>query len=379
MNPKPDPAAQTQLRAEGHSQAKGHAEPGEGHDEAEIGAAAAASQDRASSETEECHAPATQAAFPTWRTVHIGSEHAGRRLDVYLAARFAGWSRTEVAKAVQDGLVKSHTGRTLKPSSRLRAHEELHVFIPGLAPDAPPPPLPPVLFEDDRLLVFDKPPGLLVHPSGKTFVYALIGLARAARPGVRLDLVHRLDRETSGVILLTKDLPANRALKAALQTGQVGKEYLALVHGQPEWDTHDLHAPIGSSEASEIRLRQGVRSDGLPAHTTFDLRSRMHAHALLSCRLHTGRTHQIRVHLEHLGHPILGDKLYGQPDATFLEQLDHGSTATVRAATGFPRQALHAWRTELPHPDGHRLVVEAPLPADMQAIVDGATPTWADP
>ena len=379
MHPKPDPAAQTQLPAEGHGQAQGHAEPGEGHDEAEIGATATAGQGVGSSETEECHEPTTSVDFPTWRTVRTGPQHAGRRLDVYLAARFKGWSRTEVAKAVQDGLVKSLCGRGLKPSSRLREHEELHIFIPGLAPDAAPPPLPPVLFEDDRILVFDKPPGLLVHPSGKTFVYALIGLARAARPGIRLDLVHRLDRETSGVILLTKDLPANRALKAALKVGGVGKEYLALVHGKPDWETQDLHAPIGSSEVSEVRLRQAVRSDGLPAHTTFHVRARMEAHTLLSCRLHTGRTHQIRVHLEHLGHPILGDKLYGQPDTTFIEQLDHGSTAAVRVATGFPRQALHAWRTEFTHPDGHRVVVEAPLPADLQAIVDGATPAWPDP
>lgn len=385
MQPQPGPAPQPELGAEEHREPEGHGEPGEGHHEAEVdGAAHGGGAPGGGEATPEvwhsgsagAEALPEQVELPTWRSVTIGKDHAGRRVDVYMAARFEGWSRTEINRAIKEGLVESALGRRLKPSTRLREHEVLKVFIPGLAPEEPPPPLPPVLYEDARLMVFDKPAGMLVHPSGRTFVYALIGLARAARPGLRLDLVHRLDRDTSGAILMTKELEANRALKAALHDGYVKKQYLALVHGRPDWDTLDCQVPLGEHTSSEVRLRRGPNPEGQHAHTAFRVVQRMARHSLVACRLHTGRTHQIRAHLEHLGHPILGDKLYGQEDHVFLDWLDHGPTEAVRRAVGFPRHCLHAWRVAFPHPDGHRMGVEAPLPVDMQAVVDGEPPAW---
>jgi 23S rRNA pseudouridine1911/1915/1917 synthase len=279
---------------------------------------------------------------------------------------------------IQDGQVEI-PGRRLKASSTLTVGEVMHVTAPGLAPAGPPPPLPEVLYEDDRLLVVSKPAGMLTHPTGMVFTHALVGVARAARPDDHMDLAHRLDRETSGVNVLTKDRAANAFMKAAFKAKQVTKTYQAIVHGSPEWDTHTVDAPIGGALSSRIRIRRGINPDGLPAQTAFEVLQRLGGLSLIAARPVTGRTHQIRVHLEHAGFPILGDKIYGQPDSTFLHHLDHGPDAQVRAATGFPRHALHAWTLGFPHPDGEERTVEAPLGDDLQAVVDGAVPAWPAP
>lgn len=312
-----------------------------------------------------------------WRGLVVDQRSAGRRVDAWLRARFPDWSRTAIARFIRSGEIRSED-RQLKPSSTLFSGERLRIFVPGLAPDSPPPPLPDILYEDDRLIAFDKPAGLLVHPSGQRWVWALIGLARQARPGARLDLVHRLDRETSGVVVLTKDLDANSHLKKALQEHRVRKTYHALVRGLIPWERRELVAALGSREDSEIRIRQGVRPDGNPARTDFRVLQRLEAHTLVACYPQSGRTHQIRAHLEHLGFPILGDKLYGHEDAVFLRLLEAGADPFVRAATGFPRHALHAARLDLPHPDGWLLRLVAPLPADMAAVVAGTAPCWPD-
>lgn len=312
-----------------------------------------------------------------WRGVVVDERSAGRRVDAWLAARFPAFSRTLIARMIKLGEIESEE-RRLKPSSTLNLGERLRIYVPGLAPDRPPPPLPPVLHEDERVLVFDKPAGLLMHPSGVRWAWALIGLARQSRPGCHIDLVHRLDRDTSGVVVLSKDNEANVFLKRAFHDHGVQKIYQALARGRVEWERQDVDAPLGPSPTSEVRLRQAVVPDGSAARTTFKVLERLDAHTLVSCQLHTGRTHQIRAHLEHVGHPLLGDRLYGQPDAVFLHVLEHGLTPFVRQATGFPRQALHAWRLVVPHPDGGELRLTAPLPADMAAIVAGAAPCWPE-
>ena len=311
------------------------------------------------------------------RELTIPAEHAGWRLDAWLSARFSSWSRTAVQKAIKRGEIESDR-RTVKPAMRLEAGESLRIFTPGYAPETPPPPLPPILFEDERLFIINKPPGLLAHPAGDKFAYAVIGIVKEARPHHRVDLCHRLDRDTSGVMVLSKDIAANVFVKEQLRERSDGldKTYLALVRGIVEWDENDVIAPIGDRTDTEIRLRRGVVPDGLYAHTTFRVVQRLAAHTLVACTLHTGRTHQIRVHLEHVGHPILGDRVYGQPDSVFLAWNNEGATDEVRAQAGFPRQCLHAWRLRLTHPNGHELDLVAPLPDDMQKIVDGAVPVW---
>jgi 23S rRNA pseudouridine1911/1915/1917 synthase len=302
---------------------------------------------------------------------------AGMRLDLWLSKRFSCLSRTAAARHVRQGEIESEW-RPLKGSLRMREGEPIRVYVPGLAPDGDPPPLPEVLFEDPRVLVFNKPPGMLAHPAGDRFTWALIGLAKDARPDHHMDLVHRLDRDTSGVLVLTKDGAANALLKATFKNRSVElrKEYLAIVHGEVPWDERETVAPVGDLSTSEVRLRRGVVPDGLPARTTFTVLKRMDGRTLVRCLLHTGRTHQIRVHLEHEGHGIVGDRLYGQPDAVFLDWYENGVTPMVRSTVGFPRQCLHAWRLRLPHPDGGIVELEAPLPDDMRALVDGALPVW---
>ncbi len=311
------------------------------------------------------------------RVVDVNARGAGRRLDAYLAVRFSDWSRSAFARLIREGMVLSDRRGSLKPSTTLAEGEILRIYIPGLAPDAPPPPLPPIVYEDDALLVFDKPAGLLVHSVGQKWSYGLVGLARGARPNDDVDLSHRLDRETSGVVVLSKNPTVNRKMKELFQTRMVGKTYVALVYGTPPWDTAVCDAPLGPATGSDIELKRGPQADGDSARTSFTVLKRLPAWSLVACRPLTGRTHQIRAHLDILGHPILGDKIYGQPDSVFLEYIKQGPTDAVKAALRFPRHALHARAITFPHPvSGQALRVKAPLPADMRAIVDGAVPTW---
>lgn len=310
------------------------------------------------------------------RVVPVPDRGAGRRLDVFLQLRFPDWSRSTIARYIRSGHVVSDR-RGLKPSSTLQEGEVLRVYIPGIAPLDAAPPMPPVLHEDDWLLALDKPAGLIMHPVGQKWAWGLVGVVRRARPDAAIDLSHRLDRDTSGVVVLTKHPDANRAIKQAFMDRKVGKVYWALVRGVPAWDETVCDAPLGTALASAVMLRQGVNPAGAPSKTRFKVIHRLEHHALVACKPVTGRTHQIRAHLEHLGFPILGDKLYGQPDDVFLEILDHGVTDRVREVVRFPRHALHARSIAFPHPrTGQILRVRAPLPPDMRAIVNGAEPVW---
>ena len=311
------------------------------------------------------------------RSVFVRSEGDGQRVDVYLTHRFPKFSRSQIKRMIVEGEILRPSG-ALKPSSTLFVGEELLVNAPELAPPGPPPPLPTVIYEDERLLVVSKPSGMLAHPAGLTFTYGLVGIARAARPDHVVDLAHRLDRETSGINVLTKDKIANAFLKKAFFSKEPKKLYKAIVHGSPSWDEQVVDGPIGRAEGSAIRIRRGVGPGGLPAKTTVRVLERLGPLTLVSAAPHTGRTHQIRVHLEHLGFPILGDKMYGQPDPVFLHYLDHGEGPMVRKATGFPRHALHAAKITIPHPDGGTLSLEAPLKEDMAAILAGKAPCWPE-
>ncbi|MDP2307533.1 MAG: RluA family pseudouridine synthase [Pseudomonadota bacterium] len=314
------------------------------------------------------------------RILPITDRAAGRRADVFLSLRFNDWSRTALAGFIRSGHVVSDT-RRLKPSTTLKQGEVLRIYIPGIAPHDEQPPMPPVLWEDEWLLAVDKPSGLLMHPVGQRWSWGLVGVVRRARPGADIDLAHRLDRETSGVVLVTKHADANRHLKKMFAERKVGKVYWALVRGTPTWDEHICDAALGHAEGSEVVLRQGASVDGAQARTRFKVVHRIPggAYSLVACKPVTGRTHQIRAHLEHVGFPILGDKLYGQKDDVFLELLEKGATARVRELIGFPRHALHARSIAFPHPKTGQIVrVRAPLPPDLRAIVHGGTPIWGE-
>jgi 23S rRNA pseudouridine1911/1915/1917 synthase len=219
------------------------------------------------------------------------------------------------------------------------------------------------------MLVVNKPSGMLVHPAGSEFVWAMVGLVRDLYPDHDIDLVHRLDRETSGAVLMTKDKKTNAVLKQEIKDRRVQKVYQAIVHGRPEWDVFDLHAAIDIDPNSELRIRRRVLEGGRAAHTTFRVLKRFEDLSLVECVLHTGRTHQIRVHLEHLEHPILGDKIYGQPNDTFLEYMQTGMTPELMQTLKFPRHALHAFQVDFQHPSGEKIQVRIPLWSDMMSVL----------
>ena len=284
----------------------------------------------------------------------------GMRLDQFLAKRFRDFSRTALAKGIKAGEVHCG-GRPLRAGHRVREGQVLEIAIPGIAPAGDPPPPPPVLHHAQGLLGFDKPSGMLCHPTGTAFAWALVGLARAEHPGA--DLVHRLDRDTSGCIALTTDEALNRDLKQALKAGQTRKEYDAIVKGEIPWDHQELTGPIGPA-GGVIRIQMAVRPDGKSARTDVTVVARQPGYTRVRCRIHTGRTHQIRVHLATAGFPLLGDRMYGVDPEVFLRTLDHGADRQVVEAAGAPHHALHAAELELPMPAGP-VVVRAPLPTDL--------------
>ena len=298
----------------------------------------------------------------------VAPRAAGMRADVYLSARIATWSRRAAADAIRSGEVQS-TGRALKPSTLLREGEMLALhgeeFAAGEKPECPP-----LLHVDERILVFDKTAGLLCHPVGEGFTWGLINLARERFPQDTLHLAHRLDRETSGLLVLARDTEANRHLKAAFADRRIAKTYLALLRGVVEWQERVIDTPIGDDTDSPIRLKQAVSETGLSARTRFEVLSRGKTLTLVRCEPLTGRTHQIRVHAEALGHPVWGDKIYGQPPEVFLSIYEKRPLADLAERLGHPRHCLHAHTLRIPHPDGGELKVEAPLPADMADLLD---------
>ncbi len=307
------------------------------------------------------------------RPITVDPTAAGMRADVYLAHRFALYSRSGAAEAIRSGEVVS-TSRTLKPASLLKAGEVLHLHSLKLAPQGEKPPCPPVLHEDDHVLAFNKPAGMLCHPVGQAFAWGVINLARERYPGESLHLAHRLDRETSGVLLLARSDAANRHLKACFKARSVEKTYLAVVRGQVAWEEQEVDAPIGDDADSPIRLKQGVRPDGHPARTRFVVRERKGDRTLVEVHPHTGRTHQIRVHLAHLGHPILGDKIYGQPPEVFLSLFEGWDLPGRDELLEHPRHCLHAASLQLTSPGGDSLSIHAPFPDDMRTALDSQAP-----
>jgi 23S rRNA pseudouridine1911/1915/1917 synthase len=295
----------------------------------------------------------------------VPPEARGQRLDFHLAAVFPDLSRSRLRALIDEGRVQV-AGRPLKAAARLRGGEQVQLDIPPPAPASPlAQDLPlTVLFEDAHLVVLDKAAGMVVHPAAGhadgTLVNALLhrvtdlhGIGGSLRPG----LVHRLDKDTSGVMVVAKSEGALTALQAAFKGRQVEKTYLALVHGQPT-DQGVIETRYGRHPIHRKRFSGRVK-EGKPARTGFRVQERFGEAALVEVDLHTGRTHQVRVHLAEAGHPLLCDALYGG-----LRKAK-GAVADAQQALG--RQALHAWKLAFLHPiSGERLCFEAPLPRDFE-------------
>jgi len=262
--------------------------------------------------------------------------------------------------------VEDEEGSILVRSTRVRGGQVLRVHIPGIAPTSPPPPFPPVVHSDGIVIAVDKPPGMLCHPVGTRFEWALVSLAKRRFPGEEIDLVHRIDRDTSGLVILTRQRDANRSLKQSMKRGEVFKEYEALVRGHVPWDARSLTYPIGPADGP-IRIQMAVRDDGLPCRTDVRVLERGPELTRVRCVLHTGRTHQIRVHLAEAGHPLLGDRLYGVSTSVFLRYIERGDLEEVVRQTGAERHALHHRRIRFRHPvSGQGVDVVAPLPSAFE-------------
>jgi len=324
--------------------------------------------------------------------LRAGAEAAGQRLDQWLAGALGpDMSRSRVQMLIKQGAV-SIAGKPIDEAKRkMAAGDVVSVEMPEPEPAEPQGEAIAldILYEDDELIVINKPAGLVVHPGAGnwtgTLVNALIhhcgdslsGIGGVKRPGI----VHRLDKETSGVMVVAKTDRAHKALSEAFadhgRTGDLERAYLALVWGIPPRPTGTVDAPLGRAAD---RVRRAVvpegRDDARHAITHFTVVERFGEKqqdfataSLVECRLETGRTHQIRVHMAHIGHPVVGDPDYGQAFRTKANRLPEPLKAEVKA---FPRQALHARLLEFRHPATHlSMRFEAPIPRDMEELVGG--------
>ncbi len=303
------------------------------------------------------------------RAHRVPREARGERLDQHLAAVFADLTRARIKGLIDSGLARVD-GQATKASKRLRGGENVELTVP---PPAPAKPLAQdlplaILYEDSDLVVVDKAAGMVVHPAAGhwegTLINALLhrvqglaGVGGELRPG----LVHRLDKNTSGCLVIAKNEQALAALQSAFKLRRVNKIYLAIVHGQPP-----LRATLETSFGRHPRDRKrftGRIAQGKRAVTRFEVLERFKGAALLQVSLETGRTHQIRVHLAESGHPLLGDVLYGSAG--------HGTQRAQMAQRELGRQALHAWKLQFSHPrTAAPMALEAPIPADLKRAID---------
>ena len=305
------------------------------------------------------------------------AEQAGTRLDQFLASLHPDLSRSRIQALIEQGLVLVD-GAPAKASRKLKGGEVVEVEIPDPVPAKPQPQDLPlgILYEDRELVVLDKAAGMVVHPGAgvadETLVNALLfhirdlgGIGGELRPGI----VHRLDRDTSGCLVVAKDDRSLTKLQEAFRSRTVEKIYVALVHGEVRDDEFTLDTPYGRHPTQRTMFTT-KRPAGIPRRAVTHVRvlERLAGASLVEVGLETGRTHQIRVHLSEAGHPLLADATYG---GTRREARLSPSDPVRRAAEAIGRQALHARRLAFPHPKtGEHLAFEAPLPSDFQAALD---------
>ncbi len=299
----------------------------------------------------------------------ITGQEVGRRLDQVLAERWPDFSRSRLAVWIRDGQIRVD-GRKVKPRHAVAIGEQ--VTLEAVLAAHPGNPSPQaidldILVDDPALLIVNKPAGLVVHPgSGNpdgTLVNALLHFDPALAPLPRAGLVHRLDKDTSGCLVIARTPKSHRHLVAAMKRREIKRHYLALVWGDLIAGG-TINEPLGRHPVD--RRRQVVRPDGRPAVTHYRISRRLAGGVLLEVELETGRTHQIRVHMNHIRHPIVGDPVYGRSGAP-----SGLSQSQQQAWREFPRQALHAARIRVPHPDDGRMIeASAPVPDDIQQLLE---------
>lgn len=312
---------------------------------------------------------AMAAAKSQVRIVEIGTEDADQRIDNYLLRILKGVPRSMIYRLLRKGEVRVNRGR-IKPDYRLEAGDQVRIPPVRTSQDKPRPGpehgrqlAARILYEDERLLVVDKPAGMAVH-GGSGISFGVIEALRAARPDAKfLELVHRLDRDTSGCLLLAKRRSALRDLHEQLRGDRVEKRYFALIRGRFSNPLQRVNVPLRKHQLRGGERMVQVAEDGKPARTDFRLVENYPGATLVEADLHTGRTHQIRVHAAHIGHPLGGDEKYG--DSAFNRQL---------RTRGLKRLFLHAHFLAFDHPaTGERVQVSSPLPDDLRNLLENLT------
>lgn len=310
---------------------------------------------------------------PEPQLLNISVEAVGLRLDSFLASKLPDISRTRVQRAIEDGDILVNE-RVVKPSYRLRECDQIEIDLPE-----PPPveliaePLPlNIVYEDDDLIVVDKAAGMVVHPGGgvdsgtlaNALVYhfnSLSDVAGRIRPGI----VHRLDKETSGLMLAAKNDVAHERLSDQFRDRLVFKMYVALVYGRLSRERGEIEERIGRSPRNRTRMAVLKGGAGRPAHTIFEVARRYQDFTLLDVRIKTGRTHQIRVHLAHIGHPVVGDSAYGGSRDSSIQNV-----MTRRAVESLGRHFLHSAKLVFAHPrTGEQLEFTSLLPQELDGLL----------
>jgi 23S rRNA pseudouridine1911/1915/1917 synthase len=302
--------------------------------------------------------------------VRLGPTHAGWRLDRALAAAVPTLSRERLKALIRSGAVEAGGKAVRDPATKVRGEEALRIAVPEPTPAHNQPQDIPlnIIFEDEHLLVVDKPAGLVVHPAAGnldgTLVNALLhhcggslsGIGGVARPGI----VHRIDKDTSGLLVVAKTDVAHEGLAKQFAAHSVDRRYLAILNGVPNASEGKIDAPLARSATNRKKIAIVEGSSGKRAVTHWRRLSVLKDAALVECRLETGRTHQIRVHMASIAHPLIGDPVYGRSGKT------HGK---LLSELQFGRQALHAAELGFAHPvTKHRLSFSSPMPADMQEL-----------
>ena len=312
--------------------------------------------------------------------VRVTQSDQGKRLDVVVAAHLPDCSRSFAASLITNDKIRVD-GRNKKPGYRVRVGDQIAGLIPEPEPIAfkPEPIELDHLFEDRHLIVVNKPPGLVVHPApghySGTLVDALLyhckdleGIGAKLRPGI----VHRLDKDTSGALVVAKTTAAHEHLSQQFKAREVNKEYLALVFGEPKSDTGVIKLPIGRHPVDRKRMSTKSTKQR-EAETNWEVYERFKGVTLLRLHLHTGRTHQIRVHCAAIHHPVVGDPVYGpRSRLKNLKKNVHGIPDSVIAGfKAIKRQMLHAVKLGFTHPaTGEKMDFEAPIPSDMAQLLD---------
>jgi 23S rRNA pseudouridine1911/1915/1917 synthase len=318
--------------------------------------------------------PATGAPRIVERRFTVEPELAGLRLDHYLKRQIPRLSRTRIQAVIAETL-HSDPPRPLKPNTAVIAGEVYTIRREARA-EPPCPRTFGVLYEDADVVVVDKPAGLPVHASAKFYFNTLTRVLAERFGHEPLQICHRLDRETSGALVVARHKAAAAIVKTAFERKQVAKTYLAIVHGEPPWPDagsgaeHVIDVPLVLAQPGDPTRLPGVRmlarAGGLPSTTRVAVEVRATGYALVRCSPVTGRQHQIRAHLAAAGYPIVGDKLYAHGDDAFIAFCATGFTPELRARFELPRQALHAASVVFPHPTrGEALRVDSPLAPDL--------------